>query len=385
MHIGFLNPQGNFDSANSHITEHPDFGGQLIYVKQLAIAMAEQGHKVDIITRQIIDPEWPEFAEQFDTYPDVDNVRIIRLPAGPKEFIPKELLWSHLVSDWVPNILKFYREEGGLPDAMTAHYADGGLSGVLIEEETGVPFTFTAHSLGAQKIDKLEATPENLAEIDEQFHFKYRILAERLSMNRSAVNITSTEQERFEQYSHPAYHGAVDVNNDNCFAVIPPGVDSSVFSSEAHSENEEAIYQLIQERLARDITESRRDLPSIVASSRLAPKKNILGLVQAFAMSQTLQERVNLVLLTGGLDDPLREEANDDLAEHAVLVPIREVVQENDLWGKISAFGLLDQSQESLAATYRFMAKRGSVFALTALYEPFGLAPLEAAATVYQL
>ena len=381
MHIGFLNPQGNFDSATSHITEHPDFGGQLIYVKQLAIAMAEQGHKVDIITRQIIDPEWPEFAEQFDTYPDVDNVRIIRLPAGPKEFIPKELLWSHLVSDWVPNILKFYREEGGLPDAMTAHYADGGLSGVLIEEETGVPFTFTAHSLGAQKIDKLEATPENLAEIDEQFHFKYRILAERLSMNRSAVNITSTEQERFEQYSHPAYHGAVDVNNDNCFAVIPPGVDSSVFSSEAHSENEEAICQLIQERLARDITESRRDLPSIVASSRLAPKKNILGLVQAFAMSQTLQERVNLVLLTGGLDDPLREEANDDLAEHAVLVPIREVVQENDLWGKISAFGLLDQSQESLAATYRFMAKRGSVFALTALYEPFGLAPLEAAAT----
>jgi sucrose-phosphate synthase len=341
MHIGFLNPQGNFDSANSHITEHPDFGGQLIYVKQLAIAMAEQGHKVDIITRQIIDPEWPEFAEQFDSYPGVDNVRIIRLPAGPKEFISKELLWPHLVNDWVPNILKFYREEGGLPDAMTAHYADGGLSGVLIEEETGIPFTFTAHSLGAQKIDKLEATPENLAEIDEQFHFKYRIIAERLSMNRSAVNITSTEQERFEQYSHPAYQGAVDVNNDNCFAVIPPGVDSSVFSSEAHSDNEEATYQLIQERLARDITESRRALPSIVASSRLAPKKNILGLVQAFAMSQTLQERVNLVLLTGGLDDPLREEANDELAEHAVLVPIREVVQENDLWGKISAFGLV--------------------------------------------
>jgi sucrose-phosphate synthase len=102
--------------------------------------------------------------------------------------------------------------------------------------------------------------------------------------------------------------------------------------------------------------------------------------VQAFAISQTLQERVNLVLLTGGLDDPLREEANDDLAEQAVLAPIRQVVEENDLWGKISAFGLSDTGQESLAAAYRFMAKRGSVFALTALYEPFGLAPLEAAA-----
>ena len=33
------------------------------------------------------------------------------------------------------------------------------------------------------------------------------------------------------------------------------------------------------------------------------------------------------------------------------------------------------------AATYRYFAQRGSVFALTSLYEPFGLAPLEAAAT----
>ena len=40
MHIGFLNPQGNFDSGNSHISEHPDFGGQLIYVREVAMAMA---------------------------------------------------------------------------------------------------------------------------------------------------------------------------------------------------------------------------------------------------------------------------------------------------------------------------------------------------------
>ncbi len=378
MHIGFLNPQGNFDSKDSHITEHSDFGGQLIYVKQVAIAMAQKGHKVDILTRQIIDPEWPEFAQQFDTYPGVDNVRIIRLPAGPKGFLRKELLWSHLVQDWVPNILKFYQEQGGLPDAMTTHYADGGLSGVLIENETGVPFTFTAHSLGAQKMDKMEVNPENLAEVDAQFHFGYRILAERLSMNRAAVNITSTRQERFEQYSHPVYHGAVDVNNDNDFAVIPPGVDSSVFGIHARSQNEEATYQLIQERLARDITESRRNLPAILASSRLSAKKNILGLVQAFAQSQTLQERANLVLITGGLEDPLRQEINNDPAELTVLAPIRQVVKENDLWGKISAFGL--SSQAALAASYRFMARRRSVFALTALYEPFGLAPLEAAA-----
>ncbi len=80
-------------------------------------------------------------------------------------------------------------------------------------------------------MDKLEATPENLPEIDEQFHFKYRILAERLSMNRSAVNITSTRQERFEQYSHQVYSDAVDVDNDKRFAVIPPGADFSIFGA----------------------------------------------------------------------------------------------------------------------------------------------------------
>ncbi|AVH73817.1 glycosyltransferase [Nostoc sp. 'Lobaria pulmonaria (5183) cyanobiont'] len=378
MHIGFLNPQGNFDSGNSHITKHPDFGGQLIYVKQAAIAIAQMGHKVDILTRQIIDPEWPEFAQAIDTYPGVDNVRIIRLPAGPKEFLSKELLWTHLVTDWVSNILKFYQQEGSLPDAMTAHYADGGLCGVLIEEKTGIPFTFTAHSLGAQKMDKLEVTPENLTEIDKQFYFRYRILAERLSMNRSAINITSTRQERFEQYSHQVYNSAVDVDNDNRFAVIPPGADFSIFGAKVRSENEEASYQFVQDKLARDIAEARRDLPVILASSRLELKKNILGLVQAFAMSPTLQERANLVLITGALDNPLREEASDEMTEE-VLAPIREAVKENDLWGKISAFGLPHQSQESLAATYRFMVKRRSVFALTALYEPFGLAPLEAA------
>ncbi|BAY07217.1 glycosyltransferase [Calothrix sp. NIES-2098] len=378
MHIGFLNPQGNFDSANSHITEHPDFGGQLIYVKQVAIAIAQKGHKVDILTRQIIVPEWPEFAEPFDAYPGVGNIRIIRLPAGPKEFLPKELLWSHLVTEWVPNILKFYQQQGSFPDVMTAHYSDGGLCGVLIQEETGIPFTFTAHSLGAQKMDKLEVTPDNLAEIDKHFHFRYRIVAERLSMNRSAINITSTQQERFEQYSHRVYRDAVDVDNDRRFAVIPPGVNFSIFGKEVRSQNEEPTYQIIQERLVRDIAESRRNLPAIVASSRLEPKKNVLGLVQAFAMSQTLQEQANLVLFTGGLDDPLREESGDEIVEKEVLAPIRKVVEEKDLWGKVSAFGL--PGQESLAAGYRFMAKRRSVFALTALYEPFGLAPLEAAA-----
>jgi sucrose-phosphate synthase len=378
MHIAFLNPQGNFDPADRYWTEHPDFGGQLVYVKQVALAMADLGQRVDILTRQIVDPAWPEFAAPFDAYPGAPNVRIVRLPAGPPEFLRKELLWPHLVRDWVPNILNHYHAEGALPDAFTSHYGDGGLSAVLLSAETGVPFTFTAHSLGAQKLDKMHPTPENLPALSEQYHFAERLFAERLSMNRSAVNITSTVQERMEQYAHPAYRGSVDVHDDRRFAVIPPGVNLAIFGADARAENKAATQAHVRAMLARDIAKGRRELPAIIASSRLDPKKNHLGLLQAFAQSPELQAKANLVFFTGALDDPLRDDGTAGDSERKVLADLRAVVEQANLWGKVSAFAV--GGQAALAAAYRFLAQRGSVFALAALYEPFGLAPLEAAA-----
>ena len=394
MHIAFLNPQGNFDPADSYWTQHPDFGGQLVYVKQVALAMGQMGHRVDILTRQIVDPEWPEFAEPFDAYPEAPNVRIVRLAAGPRGFLRKELLWPHLVRDWADRILEFYRDEGGLPDAMTAHYGDGGLCGALIEARTSVPFTFTAHSLGAQKMDKLRVTRANVADMDGRYHFARRILAERLSMNRSAVNITSTLQERFSQYSHNAYRGAVDWTDDARFSVVPPGVNMEIFdrdallARDAGYAGEDSCYVRIQAALARDLLPERLDLPCIVASSRLDPKKNHLGLVEAFASSSELRRRTNLVIVTSNLEDPLNAERGGAAptvhremgdTERAVLDSVMAVIDQAQLRGQVSMFALRGQGE--LAAGYRFFARRNSVFALTALYEPFGLAPLEAMAS----
>ncbi|MGD2144586.1 MAG: glycosyltransferase, partial [Anaerolineae bacterium] len=379
MHIGFLNPQGNFDPDDSYWTEHPDFGGQLVYVKSVALAMGEMGHRVDILTRQIIDADWPEFSEPFDAYPDAPNVRIVRLPAGPGAFLRKELLWPHLVLDWVPKALEFYEKQGALPDAFTTHYGDGGLCGVLIEEQTDIPFSFTAHSLGAQKMDKLYINRDNLAEMDDHFHFARRIVAECLSMNRSTVNITSTSQERYSQYTHNAYRGAVDPTDHSRFAVVPPGVALDIFDRDARYDAEEATYVRVQEALARDLEPDRVDLPCIVASSRLDPKKNHLGLVEAFACSPELRQRANLVLVTGNLDNPLEDYSEAGDTEREVLGSLMQVIDRETLHGQVSVFALRGQGE--LAASYRFFAERRSVFALTAHYEPFGLAPLEAMAS----
>jgi sucrose-phosphate synthase len=373
VHIGFLNPQGNFDPADSHLTEHPDFGGQLVYVKQVALALGELGHSVDIITRRIDDPKWPEYATPEDAYPGHPNVRILRFDAGGPQFIRKEELWPHLAG-WVANITAGY--DGRLPDVMAAHYGDGGLAAVLIEAEHGVPFSFTAHSLGAQKMDKLGVDVGTLADIDEQLHFSARIAAERMSMARSAINVTSTLQERRDQYGHRAYAGAIDPSDDARFAVIPPGVDLGLFDRDAPDRVD--VEERIETRLARDLDPDRIGLPAIVASSRLDPKKGHVRLVEAYAGDEALRAASNLVLITGALDDPLRDDVEAGAGERAVLAEIRAIASGAGLEGRISAFAL--GGQPSLAAGYRYLARRRSVFALTALYEPFGLAPLEAAA-----
>ncbi len=375
MHIAFLNPQGNFDPKDSYWTEHPDFGGQLVYVKEVAIAMAARGHQVDIVTRQIIDPEWPEFADQVDAYPGVEGVRILRIPCGPKGFLPKEQLWPHLGTEWVPAMIKFYETEGQIPDVFTAHYADGGLSGALIASALDRPFVFTGHSLGAQKMDKLNASRENLAELEERFHFSRRILAERVSMEWAGRIITSTYQERLEQYGHRAYRGAIDPQDDTRFAVIPPGVNRRIFNPDL-TEVDKDIAERITAALKRDIDPERRNFPIVIASSRLDAKKNHLGLVRAFAESSELQKAANLAITIRGLKDPLRQYDELSSEEKAIMDQIVALIDAHALWGKTLAFSLNNQAE--LAAAYRQLARQRSVFALTALYEPFGLAPLEA-------
>jgi len=369
MHISFLNPQGNFDPADSYLTEHPDFGGQLVYVKETALAMADQGHTVDIVTRRIRDDAWPEFASDLDSYPGFEGrVRILRFPCGGDVFLGKEHLWPHL-PEFVDNMLAFYGDDK--PDFFTAHYGDGGYCAVLAQDKTGIGFTFTGHSLGAQKLDKLGATMENIDQMQDRYRFSQRIAAERMAMRTAHRIITSTDQERREQYSHPLYAGTVDVEAPHTFRVQPPGVNTRVFSARSRPEDE-AFEVKLNAQLGPNGT------PYVLVSSRLDEKKNIIGVVDAFARSQALRERAKLAICIRGIDDPFEQISKLSTAERAVLRPILDLIEKADLRERTSFLNL--GSQFELAAAYRIMAARGSVFALTAFYEPFGLAPIEAAA-----
>ncbi len=369
MHAVFLNPQGNFDPSDAHLTEHADFGGQLVYVKELAMAMADMGHQVDIVTRRIVDPAWPEFAAEIDHYPGYEeNLRILRIPCGGLRFLDKEQLWDHL-DEFVGNLIAFYGDKP--PQFATAHYADGGYCAALLQQRTGIGFSFTAHSLGAQKLDKLGTNLDNLAVMEARFRFSRRIAAERLSMSRAFRIVTSTDQERLEQYRHPLYAGAIDVESDDAFAVIPPGVNTRIFNGE-RNEGYAATWDALRAKL------NGLSGPFVLVSSRLDEKKNILGVVKAFADNPELRRIAGLIISVRGIDDPFTE--SDRLAENErpVMQAILAAIAEAELRDRVRFLNI--GSQKELAATYRYFAEQGSVFALTAFYEPFGLAPIEAAA-----
>ncbi len=369
MRIAFLNPQGNFDRADSYLTEHPDFGGQLVYVKEVALALAELGVDVDIVTRRIEDPEWTGFEAAVDHYDEhPDRVRIVRLDAGGPGFLPKEQLWPHL-GEMVDALIAFYGE--ALPDAVTTHYADGGWMGVLLRAATGLPFTFTGHSLGAQKLERLGATPENFDAIDARFRFTRRIAAERAAMARAGRIITSTRAERFEQYGHPLYLGSVDPEDDGAFEVVPPGINERIFHDDPAGDDA-AFVRRLEDRLVDD------PRPAVLSSSRLDAKKNVAGFVAAWLGDAALRKRARLALFVRGVDDPFTELDRLRADEQAVLEPILARIAEAGLRDEVSFVNA--SSQRQLATAYRFFARRGSVFVLPSLYEPFGLAPIEAAA-----
>ena len=232
MFISFLNPQGNFDSNDSRWASHADFGGQLVYVKEVAVELVHMGHRVDIVTRKIEDENWTEFSADFDFYKGYENLRIVRIDFGPPGFLTKEELWPYICTGFADTLLKLYKGEGLLPDVFTSHYGDGGLAAAYIKSITGIPYTFTAHSLGAQKMDKLKVNKYNIEKFNNTYNFALRLMGERISMNNSNKIITSTIQERFSQYTHTAYQEAVVIDNDQKFAIIAPGVSLRVFDKE---------------------------------------------------------------------------------------------------------------------------------------------------------
>ncbi|BDU75711.1 HAD family hydrolase [Mesoterricola sediminis] len=363
VYILLISVHGLIRGEAPELGRDPDTGGQVLYVLELARALArnEAVAQVDLLTRLVEDPAVSEdYARPEEALGP--HARIIRLPFGPRRYIRKERLWDHL-DHLVDRYLVFARDLPRLPDLMHSHYGDAGLVAVRLSTLLDIPFLHTAHSLGRCKRERLLMAGGREAALERTFHFERRIGAEEEVLRHASGVIASTRQETAEQY------GLYDRFDPRRAVVIPPGTDLARFSPPVSRRPDPAMAHLVDRFLARP----RK--PLVLCIGRPVPSKNLLGLVEAFGADPALREAANLLVVAGrhedirGMDEEGRRTWEDLLL----------AFDRHDLFGQV-AFPKAHQPGD-VPAFYRLAALRRGVYVNPSSQEGFGLTLLEAAAT----
>lgn len=361
-YIVLVSVHGLIRGQNLELGRDADTGGQTKYVVDLAKALAEQKdvEQVDLITRRVVDPTISnDYAIATEALSD--KARIIRIDAGPEEYIPKEQLWDHLDS-FMDNLTNWLNEQPRMPDLVHSHYADAGYVGVRLANLLGIPLIHTGHSLGRDKRKRLLARGLSRDEIERTYNMERRIDAEEEILANASLVITSTYNEIEAQYGLYNYYDPARMS------VIPPGTDLTLFQPPQGKEKTTFATQL-----PRFLNEP--DKPLILALSRPDERKNILTLIEAFGESPALQQAANLLIVAGNRDDIRDMESG----AQSVLTNILLLIDRYDLYGKVATPKA--HSANEVPAIYRLVAVSQGVFINPALTEPFGLTLLEAAAS----
>lgn len=363
IHIVLISIHGLIRGSNLELGRDADTGGQSKYVLELAMALGAcpEISRVDLLTRRVVDPEVnDDYANPLE--PLGNGVQIVRLDAGPEEYIRKEELWESL-DTFADNALNYFRELKLVPNIIHSHFADAGYIGVRLANQLGLPLVHTGHSLGRVKRRRLLATGLKLAQIEERYNISQRIQAEEDTLGSAELVITSTSQEIEEQYA------LYDHYQPEQMRVIPPGTDLEFFQPPDGSENQSRIAS----ELKRFLREPEK--PVILALSRPDERKNLATLVEAYGESETLQEMANLVIVAGNRDD-----IHDmDSGAQNVLTELLLLFDQYNLYGRV-AYPKHHQPDE-VPVLYRLTAASHGVFINPALTEPFGLTLIEAAAS----
>jgi len=363
IYVLMLSVHGLMRGHDLELGRDADTGGQTLYVVELARALGRHPRieQVDVVTRLVDDASVsPDYAVPSEALGE--RARLVRLPCGPRRYLRKESLWSHL-DQLVDRTLSYLRQQPRLPDVIHSHYADAGYVGVHLSQLLGVPLVHTGHSLGRCKRQRLLDHGRKAQAIDRQFNFARRIAAEEEVLEHAALVVTSTAQESSEQY------GLYENHQPARIVVVPPGTDTSRFAPPGRAPIPPHVPALVD----RFFTQPKK--PLILAICRPEMRKNLERLVAAYGESPELRARANLAIVAGNRDD-IR---NLDEAQADVLKDLLLDVDRYDLWGSVA---LPKQHQpDDIPALYRLAAQRRGVFVNPALTEPFGLTLIEAAAS----
>jgi sucrose-phosphate synthase len=363
LYIQTHSMHGLFRGKAPELGRDEDTGGQIIYVLELARALGElKGvDRVDIITRRIVDKDYPGYDKEIE--PIGKNANIVRIKCGPDKYIKKVNLWPHM-KEFIANVKAFNKKLGRKPDILHSNYADSGYVCSVLSKDLGIPQCHTGHSLGIPKMRKLGVNDKNKAKFNKMFHFEKRVPAEMAAVENSKRIVTSTHEEiekQYKEYDLDKHH--------HKFLAIPPGIDYRKFHPTNKGE-EEPFRHILGNVVDQYFRDPKKSIVTVL--SRMDKRKNIMGLIKAFSQSKEFQKRANLLIIANALS------GNDEALE--IISNLNKMIRKHDLYGKVAIPAFKLNFDKDVPAYYRFCADRKGVFVNPALIEPFGLTVIEASA-----
>lgn len=331
--IAMLSTHGYFDPVPK--LGRTDTGGQVVYVLELAKALSKAGYHTDIYTRWF-DKNQP----QVDPVPELPDVRVIRIPAGPWDFIPKEFIYE-VLPELAKNMVSFLKEEQLEYDVYHGHYVDAGIVALDVAKAMGKPVYFTAHSLGGWKRDQMGGDPE---EMEKRFNFNHRVAEElRIFDAVNAQSLTSiVQREKLKElYSY----------ENNNIEIIPPGVD---------------IHHFFPPKVSEEKVKTGLPEKYVFCLSRIDTNKGHDLLLHAWDLVRKEVKGIDLVI-GGGSPNPKPRELG-------VFASMDKIIEEAGMKDRVTRIGYVPDGM------MRPCYQQAELFVMPSLFEPFGMTSQEAMA-----
>ncbi|MBA3945693.1 MAG: glycosyltransferase [Herpetosiphonaceae bacterium] len=308
-----------------------DAGGQNVYVDEVSRGLAQLGYAVDIFTRR-------DHADLSEVVAWSPGVRIINLPVGPAQFVPKDQLWP-LMPSFRTELEAWSKRAGLRYDLLHGNF---WMSGAVVAElgaQLAIPVVQIFHAMGKTKQQHQGAADGSPAD---------RIATETEIIKRVTRVIAQCPAEAAELIDD---YGA----DPHKVVTIPSAVNIERFHPLPHE-------------LARQSIGLPPDGLIVAYVGRMMPRKDVRNLVHAMALVLRQTDLPLRLLLVGGeTDQP------DPLLTPEIGV-LQSLAQELGI-----SDHLIFTGKRQPDVLHRYYAA-ADIIVTTPWYEPFGLTPLEAMA-----
>ncbi|MBD2092304.1 glycosyltransferase family 1 protein [Microcoleus sp. FACHB-1515] len=302
-------------------------GGQNVYVRQVGLALAQQGWQVDMFSRQT-SPDQEAIVQH------TPNCRTIRLKAGATEFISRDRVFPHL-PEFVQALLDFQKQEGHQYQLVHSNYWLSSWVGMQLKKHQPLAQVHTYHSLGAIKYQAIDQIPPIAAK---------RLTVEKTCLETAERIVATSPQEQEHMRTYVSTKGKIDM--------IPCGTDTDRFGK-------------VDRAAARAALGFSLDDKIVLYVGRFDPRKGIETLVRAIGQSC---QRSNVKLVIGGGSTPGQVDGQERDRIESIVAELG--LQENAIFP-----GQLGDPKLPL---YYAAA---DVCVVPSHYEPFGLVAIEAMAS----